>query len=105
MNLEDLLDGEITTMGEVLSACGDDFGDTTALVQKGHHPPWALRREAWWEYEADAWPRRVYMRSMPYGLLYPDEPPCGDGEEAIIWQRCARTASGAVAMMVLDLRD
>lgn len=104
MRLEDLKDGEITTMANIVDACGIEFGDTTALVQRGHHPPWALRHEALWEHDVEAWPRRVYMRSMPWSLLHPDEPPCQSGEEPIVWERCKRDTPGAIPMMILELQ-
>ncbi len=106
MMLEELQDGEITVMTSIDGACAlDGDGEVTGIVQRGHHPPWGIRREALEHtgYEDPGWPRRVYMRSMPYSLMYPDEPPCDRGEEAILWQRCKKDDAGALPVTVLDL--
>mgnify|MGYP003396290617 CR=1 FL=1 len=104
--LEELKDGQIEVMSAIDSACElDADGDITGVVQRGHHAPWRIR-EAALEYTGDedpGWPRRQYMRSMPYSLLYPDEPPCDRGPEAILWMRCKRTDAGAIPVTLLDL--
>lgn len=103
MRVEDIREGEIEEMREVFGACGDDFGDLTGLVQRGHHAPWALRRHAMYEQMVDepGWPQRAYMRSVPWSIAYPDEPPCDEGEEQVIWEDCHRETPGAVPVTVL----
>lgn len=106
--LEELVDGQIEMMVALDGACElDSGGDLIGLVQRGHHPPWAIRRYARdecdeWE---PKWPERTYMRSMPWSLLYPDEPPCTSGPEAILWMRCKRTDGGALPVMYYDINS
>ena len=106
MELEELRDGEIVPMGTISSVCAlDDIdGDLLALIQRGHHPPWRLQRAALWEYtDNPGWPRRTYMRSVPWSFVYPDDPPCDRGPESILWMPCKRTDVGAVPVTVLKL--
>lgn len=106
--LEELKDGEIVDIIAMDGACElDADGDIIGVVQRGHHAPWALRRYMVGEHgEYDPkWPVRTYMRSMPYSLLHPDEPPCDRGPEAILWLACRRTDSGAIPVMYYDINS
>ncbi len=90
-------------MVEIYGACGDDFGELIALFQRGHHPPWELRREAQGEmtdWGDPGWPKRAYWQEVPYSLMYPDSEPC-NGEEAILFEKCAKDAVGAFPVTVL----
>lgn len=108
MKLEYLKDGDIVPMVTLGGACALDGGDEVmGLVQRGHHAPWDLRRFAEDEVYVDAgeapWPKRTYMREMPWSILYPDDPPCDRGEESIIWEPCNRSTAGAVPVTYLPL--
>lgn len=106
MRLADLKDGEIEIMGELDGACDLDVDGLMGIVQKGHHAPWGIRRYAVYECLVDSefdcpWPRKTYMRDMPWSLKYPDEPPCDRGPESVIWEPCKRTDAGAIPVTVI----
>lgn len=111
MKLEELRDGQIETMVSLGAACALDIdGDVLGLVQRGHHAPWEIRRLAEAEHGYGfglwpTWPKRTYMRDVPWSIEYPDDPPCDRGEESIIWEECKRTDAGAIAVTVLRFQD
>ena len=107
MKLADLGDGEMWPLVSLGAACAIDIdGNVQGVVQRGHHAPWSIKRYAESEHGhgyglAPEWPKRTYMRDVPWSLMYPDEPPCDDGEESVIWEECKRTTPGAIPMTVL----
>lgn len=96
---------EIEYLASASSACALDNqdGDLLGIFQKGHHPPWELRRYAVWEEFVDepGWPKREYWQDIPWSILYPEEGPCDNGPEQIIFETCKRDTPGAYPVTVL----
>lgn len=87
---------------EIDGACAfDTSGEVLAVFERGHQSPWNLREWYRTEYGEDVWPKREWWREVPWSIEYPDDPPCGDGEESILYVPCKRTDAGAFPVLVV----
>lgn len=87
---------DIENMTEVSGACAFDVGDVMGFTAKGHFPKllfaYAVAESGYrdmslWELEDELhFITHTWGRLVPYSLMYPDEPPCGQGPEAEIWE-------------------
>ncbi len=95
--------GEVETLVAVGACAVDDSGDAMAIFERGHVPPWNLRRVFVEEWDPDEplWPTREWWREVPWSIMYPDDPPCDGGEESIVLDPCRRSDVGAFPVTVI----